>query len=492
MSLSLGIGKLFLLLGQIVLGWVLTEEEFGVIAVVAVVVAFVRIFHDGGISVVLVQRGEAEFERLQGAGFWLAMTVSTLAAIVLAVISPWIADAYQDERLIKLLCILALSLPLGAPGNLLRAKLQLDLRFRAISIISASKFIVRSVGMIVLALTGFGVMSFVLPVLFVAVFEGLATYFATRIHPWRSPARPQEWVSLLKDSNWVVFSTTCRGLARNGDRMVLGLLIPKSLLGLYFFGYQITIQIVFLISLNMRHVMFPVMTKLAKEPARQSRAIVRTIRILMLVAAPASILVATVIRPVEELMWKLKWADAVPLMQIFAVVSPMLILTDVVHAALTSRGQFRRSGLLIMAEGLWLMGSAWLAVQLAGTSDITAIAMWVFGLQMAYTLVMATWVLHSFQIQPTTMVRLFLPQWTVSLIAMGGALAVGRLLPENVSPLLRIIALTVAFLTVFVAVALIALRSELEDLANVAPRPISIAVKRMLMLSRVERTSEGG
>ena len=95
-SHKVAIGKVFIFLAQVVLGWILTEEDFGVLAIVVVVTAFVKVFHDGGVSTVLVQRGEAEFKRLQGAGFWLAMTISSLAAIVLASISPWIASAYQD------------------------------------------------------------------------------------------------------------------------------------------------------------------------------------------------------------------------------------------------------------------------------------------------------------------------------------------------------------------------------------------------------------
>ena len=482
MSLSLAIGKIFIFLAQVVLGWILTEEDFGVLAIVSAVIVFVKIFHDGGVSVVLVQRGEAAFERLQGAGFWLALTISSLAAIALALISPWIASAYQDDRLVNLLCVLALTLPLGSPIATFRARLQLDLRFRVISIISAGSFTVRSLGMIVLALSGFGVMSFVIPMLFAALFESLATFLAAQIHPWREPVRLNEWLSLLKDSKWVVFATTCRGLARNGDYLVLGLLLPKALVGLYFFGYQLTTQITFLIALNLRHVLFPVMTRLANEPDRQSKAIMRTIQMLMLVAAPASMLIATVIRPVEELIWRLKWVDAVPLMQLFAIVSPMLFLTEVVQAALNSRGQFRRSGLLILAEGLWLMGSAWLAVTLAGNRSITIVALWIFGMQVIYALVISAWVLHSFQIRPTEFLRLFLPQWTVSLIAVGAARSVSQLLPVAVSPILQIMVLATTFLTVFVCVALVALRSELQDMANVAPRPIAVVVRRLFLL----------
>lgn len=138
------------------------------------------------------------------------------------------------------------------------------------------------------------------------------------------------------------------------------------------------------------------------------------------------------------------------------------------------------------------MGSAWLAVTLAGTNNITAVAMWIFGLQIAYALAISAWVLHSFQIQPATFLRSFLPQWTVALVALGAALAVGQLLPETVSPIVQIVALATMFLTVFVGVALVVLRSELQDMANVAPRPIAVAVRKILMLPQAEKISGRG
>lgn len=491
MSFSLLIGKVCAFLAQVVLGWILTQEDFGVFAIAAVVIAFIKIFHDGGVSQVLVQRGDAEFDRLQGAMFWLAMSISTVAGILLAAVAPWIAAIYKDDRLIPMLLVLAVTLPLGAPANVLRARLQLQLRFRAISMITALRFVIRSTGMVLFALLGFGVMSFVLPLLVVAVFEDIAAYLITRSKPWQHPALFREWPSLLSDSNWVVLATMFKGLARNGDYLVLGLMLPKALLGLYYFGYQLTIQITVLFALNLRHVLFPVLTKVANQPARQASAIVRTIRMLMLVAAPASMLIAVTIRPLEELVWRQKWVEAVPLMQIFAIVSPILILTDIVHAALTSRGRFRLSAELTLLEGLWLMGSAWLAVTLSGPANLTSIAVWIFTLQVAYALAVSGWLLRSFEIDPATFLRAFLPQWVVALSAAGLTSVVSRFLPGAVPPLVQILVMTVVYLSVFSIGACFLLRSDLEQLANIAPRPVGAAVRKLFLLRRAENTSGG-
>ena len=75
---------------------------------------------------------------------------------------------------------------------------------------------------------------------------------------------------------------------------------------------------------------------------------------------------------------------------------------------------------------------------------------------------------------------------------LGAALAVGKLLPETVAPILQIVALATTFLSVFVVVALVTLRSELQDMVNVAPRPIAVVVRKLFMLPQSDKTSGGG
>lgn len=486
MSTSLILGKIVIFVAQIVLGWILTKEEFGILAIVAGVTACIKIFHDGGVPQVLVQRGSSEYERLQGAAFWIGFGVSLVAGIGLALAAPTIASFYGDQRLVSLLRVLALTLPLGAPATLLRAKLQIDLRFHLISIMALGRFTIRAVGMIVLAWLGYGVMCFVIPMVPVALFELIFTYLATRATPWLRPAALRLWPTILRDAYWVIFATLCKGLARNGDYLVLGRMLPKALVGPYYLAYLLTTQITGLIALNLRHVLFPIMTKLVDQPARQARAIVRTIRLLLLVAAPASLLIAVTIEPLQSLILPAKWADAVPLMQIFAVVSPFLIFTDVSHAAITSRGRFRFSALLTLCEAIWFVASSWMAVVVAG-ENITLVAIWIFGLQIAYALVANALILRTLGIAPREFAAAFLPQWLVALAAAAVAVVVGRQLPNGAAAIAQIAILAPAYIVTFALLARLVLGSELEQLARVAPGPLSGAVRRVFMLPQLEK-----
>jgi len=481
MSLSLLLGKVFIFSAQIVLGWILTHEEFGVLMIVAGVAACIQIFHDGGVPQVIVQRGSDAFERLQGAAFWICLGVSLFAGVVLGAVAPVIAEYYDDERLVSLLRVLAITLPLAAPAAMLRAKLQIDLRFRTISFMAVGKFAVRSIGMIVLAWLGYGVMCFVIPLVFVAVFEFVFTFLATRATPWMHPPRFAHWPALVRDSYWVVCAAVFKGLARNGDYLVLGRMLPIALVGPYFFAYLWTTQITGLLALNLRHVLFPVMTKMVGDPARQASAIVRTIRLLILVAAPASMLIVVTIRPLESLIWHGKWVVAVPLMQIFALVSPILIFTDISHAALTALGRFRLSACLTLAEAIWLLASAWFAAVVAG-NNIIGVAIWIIGLRIAYTLVVNALVLGTFGITVRQYLAAFLPQWLVALTAAGGTVLVGQFLPDDTASIAQVVVLALTFVAMFAVLARLLLGSQLEQFAKVAPGPVGVAVHRIFWL----------
>ncbi|MGI9428485.1 MAG: oligosaccharide flippase family protein, partial [Bythopirellula sp.] len=421
MSASLILGKVFLFFAQIVLGWILTKEEFGVLAIVAAVAGCIKIFHDGGVPQVLVQRGNKEFQRLQGSAFWISFSFSLLGGLALAAAAPAVARFYGDDRLVALLWVLASTLPLGSPASLLRAKMQIDLRFDLISIMALGKFAIRSLGMILLAWLGYGVMCFVIPLVAIALFELVFNYCATRETPWfRAPAF-RNWPALIRDAYWVVLATLFKGVARNGDYLVLGRMLPKAIVGPYYLAYLFTTQLTGLIALNLKLVLFPIMTRLVEQPERQVSAIVRTIRLLILVAAPSSMLIALTIEPFQRLILPERWADAVPLMQIFAVVSPFLIFTDVSHAAITSRGQFRFSALLTLIEAIWFIACSWLAVTIAG-SNITLVAVWIFGLQITYALVANALVLRTIGVSPREFLASFLPHWLVALAAAGIAI----------------------------------------------------------------------
>lgn len=485
LTLSIVAGKVLGAVTQLLLGRWISDAQFGDIAIMMSIAAVVKVFQDGGVPQVLVQRGAAAFEKSMGAAFWLSMTLAVVAGILLAASAPVVAMIYEAPALTGLLWVVALSLPLGGVSTFLRAKLRVDLRFRTIAYVAIFWFLIRHSSTIGLAWAGFGTMSLAIPLVIVAVYEAFADYYATRIKPWKLPFGVDQWPELISSSVWVGAAAVGRGLARMGDYLMLGILLPDAVLGRYFFGYQFTAQVLELLATNLQHVLFPALSRVADQPERQARAIVRSIRMLVFVAAPVSVCLAVVVGPLvsilDDLVWNHKWSSTIGLMQVFAVTAPMRMFTDLLTAALSSQGKFRSSAIVYFYEGTWLVASAAFAVAIYG-DNLTGLALVISVAQIVFSVVASIRLLGHFGITPKACMRSMFPAWIVALAAGACSVALLALLPSESSRLVALAIGATAFGAAFLAIARIFLVADLVELAGLAPARVGRIFRTALLL----------
>ncbi len=481
-SLSLIAGKTLSFLSQIVLGAILLDEEFGIFAIAISVSAFVSCFRDGGVPDIIVQKGSSKFEQLSGPTFWIGMWFSLAMGAILAGMSFHVANIYGDPKLVSLLLVIAITFPLGAPASILIAKLRCDLRFQTIAIIQVVSQFIRHVGAIVLALTGFGAMSFVLPLVVIAVFEDVASLAATRSAPWLKGHQFKEWPALLSKSLWVLLSAFFRGFALNGDYLVLGLLVSKKMVGQYFFGYQLAAQVILMLAMSVQQILFPVLSRLVNESARQAKAIVRSFRVLFFLSSPLCILLAVVIEPLDLLFWNGKWAAVVSLVQTFAFASPLRGLISFTHVILSARGYFQTRAWLILVQGIVLMAFAALGAFLF-EGNLTGIALCVAISQSVFNVFTSFVVLRNFSVSFKQLVGAILPAYSVAVIAAIICLSLDRYFLATVAPLPRGIELALVFMALFFVPMRLLFRTCFDDLVGILPNRISDILQRLFFLS---------
>lgn len=149
----------FALFAQIVLGWLLSENDFGHYALAIGVTACLQVFRDGGVSLWLARQSRDEFDETVSQAFWLCLACSILIAVVLALIAPVAARVYGEATICWLIVTVAISLPLDAYGAIVEADLQVALRFRALAFFRAVGPWFRYALSILLAWRGWGPMS---------------------------------------------------------------------------------------------------------------------------------------------------------------------------------------------------------------------------------------------------------------------------------------------------------------------------------------------
>jgi O-antigen/teichoic acid export membrane protein len=115
-------------------------------------------------------------------------------------------DIPATQRIAWILWIIAIAVPLNTPATVFAAVLQMRLRFDAASRIGIASSVVRNVSIVILALAGAGPLSFVIPLVLVAMVEGAMGYLAVREAVWKRRPDLRTWPELFAASRWLILT----------------------------------------------------------------------------------------------------------------------------------------------------------------------------------------------------------------------------------------------------------------------------------------------
>lgn len=352
-----------------VTGTVLSKQDF---ALYAIALAWGEIFgfmQGGGLHRFLLQRARS-FDNLYAPVLGLSFAINGVWFLILAALAPFVAHAYDAEAVTMLIILFGLSIPAGTIALLLRAHLMVNLRFAALSRLSIYSALIRGGGIILLALAGFGPLSFVLPVIAVALFESV---YLVRKRPlsWRASfPRRRLLRALAKPLLWIMASSLAMALMTNGDYLVIGALKDKTTVGVYFFGFQLTVAVISMFTRTLRSVFIPSFVALSDNRERQERAFLRSLEGGAVMLFFIFFAVAAVAEPVVGWVWSGKWDASVPVIQIIAIASLARVVSPLTQSLLEARGAWRTVAVMSWVEGLGLMASAAIGAFLGGLLEI--------------------------------------------------------------------------------------------------------------------------
>ena len=148
------VAKLVSFSSYIVLGYLLSEGDFGVFGLACTITAFIQVIEQGGVGDVLVRRKRLRPWAIPA--FWLAACLGVLSCLLIAAAAPIASALFGNRQLFWMLLILA---PASLPNALAvvpRAQLARELRFRALAAINLASLTVRLGMTVAFAALGFG------------------------------------------------------------------------------------------------------------------------------------------------------------------------------------------------------------------------------------------------------------------------------------------------------------------------------------------------
>src|SRR5690606_17951219 len=123
-----GVSVLLQIVSIVVLARLLLPEDFGLIAMILAITAFVGLFKDMGLSTASVQRVSLPAEQVN-ALFWVNVAVGALLTTLVLAGSPLIAWFYGRPELVPVAALLSLTFLISSVGAQHAATLQRELRF---------------------------------------------------------------------------------------------------------------------------------------------------------------------------------------------------------------------------------------------------------------------------------------------------------------------------------------------------------------------------
>lgn len=491
-------------ISQWIVGLVLSAREFGLYSTAIALSGFLTVCRDAGTGYILVHRGREAYEDNAGQAFWMGITYNLAILLLTILLAGPIAAFYKADELVWLLIILAASLLPNSIASVLYTRLRLDLRFKAVSAIATVSGLARQASLIAFVMSGMGVMSFAWSAMVCCVVDAACLWWLTRDAVWLRAPRFSRWGQWAGASFWLMLASLANFGMDYAPFLVLGRMLggDSDIIGYYSFAYQITAQIGVLLAFNSALVLTPVLQRLGAEPERQAQATLRALRSLMMIGSVATMGLASIFAPLENLLWSEKFTQSVQTLVVLALFYPWRITYGVTASILNAKGQFRRLTWLSAVECVGLFAVSFAAGMAAPTP--VGIALWTGGWIMLIRVVFTIMVFRPLGASiPSTLNAMF-PAWLLCILSLGVTILISRhlgfdafaqtlvqrFLPASapwdgrLADIIRVLLHGTLFATLAFALLRMLLREHLVDLLVVAPARLRPLLARVLLLRR--------
>ena len=355
----------------------LTPEDFGMIAVLAIFQEASSALVNSGLNAPLVQRrdvSEADISTV----FYFNIAVGALCYAALVVAAPWIAAFYREPALERLVPFYGIAILVYAAGNVQAGLLTRVLAYPSLNAIDVAGVMVSSVVAVLLAYDGFGAYSL--------VFQQLAHASVVSSLYWlRASWRPRQGFNVESFRSLWAFGSTILVVSLLDktiavvDNLIVGRTHGTSAVGIYARGKNTRDLVLNNLTGLVTSMVFPLFSRI-EDLAELKGAQRRLVGLLSYIVAPLMAILGLVAEPLIVSLYSEKWAPAAPYLQIFCLFGITVPLNSVFVQTIMSRGDssglFRlelgKKALLVVALA---SGASWGPVGIAVAMAVAHYAM---------------------------------------------------------------------------------------------------------------------
>jgi O-antigen/teichoic acid export membrane protein len=274
------------LLETVILARILVPEQLGFVAVIAVIIGFVRSVADLGVSNALIHfqnTSRTAFTSL----YWLLIVTGVFIFCLFLFGRPAVSHFLPGSGLVRLSGWIGLIFLISPAGLLYQFFLQKEMRFRRIGFVESAARCLGTITVFLLAMKHYGVFSYVAgQIVYSGTKSALFLVVSYRLMPLSltfnfSAARPYLRFGMFQMGERVV-----NFFASNIDYIIIGKFLGTRELGFYKIAYELVTVPLKLINPVFSSVALPRFAKIQNDDAALREGVLQVLRILTLITFP--------------------------------------------------------------------------------------------------------------------------------------------------------------------------------------------------------------
>lgn len=302
----------------LILARLLMPEDYGLIGMLLVFISIAQVFVEGGFSSALIRKRDAS-NLDYSTVFWFNLFVSISCYVLLFFLAPFIADFYEEPKLMLLARVVGLNIVINSLGIIQKTILIKDLNFKAQARINLISIMVSGLIGVYCAYTGYGVWALVIQNLSRNLFMNLALWLSGNWRPEKVFSR-LAFKELFGFGSKLMFALVLNTISEQLYTIVIGKLYNAKSLGFYTRANQFQKLPVSSIYGATGAVCYPVLAELQHDPVKLKDGYRSMIKLIAFILFPVMAILGAVSEPMIRVILTDKWLPTVPILQILCIV----------------------------------------------------------------------------------------------------------------------------------------------------------------------------
>lgn len=411
------------LVGLVVLARLLGPDQYGVVAMAMAFLGVGEVLRDFGLSTAAVQAVRLTAAQRSNL-FWLNSAVGLLLTLAAAASAPAIAAFFDRDELVAVVVALSGMFVLNGMTTQLRADVNRQMRFAALTAVDVSAQAAGLVAGVVLAAVTGTYWALVAQVLAQSAAGLLGFAVVARWRPGR-PSREGDVRPLLAFGVTLTATQLLGYVSRNVDAVVVGARFGAEPLGYYNRAYQTVMAPLNQLNAPSTTVALPVLARLREDRPSFDRFLLHGQSIMTVALGWVFAVLCGVADVLVPLVLGDQWAPAVPLVQVFCVAAAIQAVSYATYWVFLAHGRTGanlRFSIVSRAVviGCVVAGSAFGVIGVAVGYTLGVLLAWPLGL---------AWIARAAAAPSGAMLRTGVVALLGAVAAGGAARAVSLLLP---------------------------------------------------------------